>query len=113
MREIIPHHPEAVFAASDTMAVGALRALREAGLRVPEDVALAGFDGSRASETTSPPLTTVLQDVHRTGEQAVDVLNRVIDDPSAAPIVQVEPVELVVRASTGGGTTSIPRSDRG
>jgi LacI family transcriptional regulator len=111
--EILPHHPEAVFAASDTMAVGALRALREAGLRVPEDVALVGFDGSRASETTAPPLTTVLQDVQRTGEQAVDVLNRVIDDPSSAPIVEVEPVELVVRASSGANTAVVARGTNG
>jgi LacI family transcriptional regulator len=106
MQRIIPHRPEAVFAASDTMAIGALRALREHGLAVPSDVALAGFDGSSASETTDPPLTTVLQDVHGTGERAVGALNSLIDGRSSAPVIDIQDVHVIARASTGGNGDS-------
>jgi LacI family transcriptional regulator len=102
MQHLVALRPEAVFAASDTMAMGALRALREAGTRVPDDVALIGFDGSAASENANPPLTTIRQDVHGTGDRAVKVLNRLIHGESAAPIVDIQPVELIVRASTAG-----------
>lgn len=110
MRRLIPERPDAVFAASDTMALGAMRALREAGLRVPDDVALAGFDGSAAAETTNPPLTTVLQDVHETGRRAVSALNDLITDPNRSPIVDVLPVQLLERASSGGARAGSPAS---
>jgi LacI family transcriptional regulator len=102
MQRIIPHGPDAVFAASDTMAIGAMRALREHGLTVPDDVALAGFDGSSASEMTDPPLTTVHQHVYETGERVIEVLNGVIANRRSGPVVDVQDVDLVVRASSGG-----------
>jgi LacI family transcriptional regulator len=105
MKRIIPHRPDAVFAASDTMAIGALRALREDGIEVPADVALVGFDGSSASATANPPLTTVLQDVHATGMRAVEVLNSLIDGRASAPTVDIQEVRLIVRSSTGGDPT--------
>lgn len=98
---ILQHRPDAIFAASDTMALGALRALREHGLRVPNDVALAGFDGSSASAKTSPPLTTISQPVSETGARAVRILDQIIDGSSPLPIVDILPVELLARASTG------------
>lgn len=107
MQRILPGRPDAVFAASDTMAVGALRAAREQGLAVPGDVALAGFDGSPTSERTNPPLTTVLQRVEETGARAVETLDRLIDGDVAGPLVDVQPVDLVERASTGDAPGSV------
>ena len=91
---------DAVFAASDLIAIGALRALAEKGLRVPEDVAVVGFDNIPASAHTNPPLTTIMQDLHGAGEALLDTLVRQIggeDAPSTAL-----PGKLVRRASTGG-----------
>ena len=101
MQELIPRRPDAVFAASDTMAAGALRALHEAGLRVPDDVALMGFDGLTDSERAVPPLTTLRQPVTETGARAVEILNELISGESERPIVDILPVELVVRGSCG------------
>jgi LacI family transcriptional regulator len=102
MRRLIAEKPDAVFAASDTMAIGALRALREAHLRVPEDVALVGFDGLPASERSTPSLTTVRQPITQTGVRAVQVLGDLVNRVRIAPIVEILPVELVVRESCGG-----------
>ncbi|MFO7547998.1 MAG: LacI family DNA-binding transcriptional regulator [Acidimicrobiia bacterium] len=101
MHQLIPRRPDAVFVASDPMALGALRALREAGLRVPEDVALVSFDGSRASETSAPALTTVRQPVNETGARSVHMLNDLVRGTATPPIVEIMPVELVIRESCG------------
>ncbi len=112
MRRLIPHRPDAVFAASDTMAVGALWALQEAGLRVPHDVALMGFDGLPASEKSNPALTTVRQPVTDTGARAVQMLNDLVTGAATSPVVEVFPVELVVRESCGAMlASSRPRTD--
>lgn len=105
MVRLIPHRPEAVFVASDTMAVGALRALSEAGLRVPEDVALVGFDGLRSSEQTSPTLTTVRQPVEDTGAEAVKTLLELVEGPVEGVISKIMPVELVIRESCAASGT--------
>lgn len=96
--------PDAVFVASDTMALGALRALREAGLRVPADMALAGFDDMPFAARTDPPLTTVRQPVQRTGMVAAETLFELIENPDTPPRRIILPTELVVRASTGTGS---------
>jgi LacI family transcriptional regulator len=101
MKRLLPQHPDAVFAASDMMAVGALRALHEAGLRVPEDVALVGFDDMPIAAHTDPALTSVRQPIPRTGALAADTLIDLIEDPHAAPRRIVLPTELVLRASCG------------
>ncbi|MFK4102718.1 LacI family DNA-binding transcriptional regulator [Streptomyces sp. NPDC019531] len=88
---------DAVFVASDLMAAGALRTLRERGRRVPDDVAVIGFDDlAEISEATDPPLTTVHQDVERMGR----LMARLLFDrrPVLPPSVGV-PTRLVVRAS--------------
>ncbi|MGZ4412026.1 MAG: substrate-binding domain-containing protein [Gaiellaceae bacterium] len=95
--------PDAIFAQSDLMAVGALRAVIEAGLRVPEDVALVGFDDSKLVATTDPPLTSVRQDGVGLGIAAAEVLFQMIEEPDEAVSVAVVPVELVVRGSTVKG----------
>jgi LacI family transcriptional regulator len=101
MQQLIPRRPDAVFTASDIMAIGALRALRDAGLRVPEDVALVGFDDLPQSARADPPLTTVRQPTYRLGSTTVDSLLDLIDHPDSSVRRIVLPTELVVRASCG------------
>ncbi len=91
--------PDAVFAASDLIAIGARHALSEAGLAVPEDVAIVGFDDITAASLASPPLTTVAQDARRAGALLVDTLIAQIkgEEPQPATL----PARLVVRRSSG------------
>lgn len=100
MRNLIPKQPEAVFVASDNMAVGALRALREAGIKVPEDIAIMGFDGLPSSENATPALTTIKQPVTATGTRAVRILNDLVTGVATAPVAELMPVELVIRESS-------------
>lgn len=94
------HAFDAIFAASDLIAIGALHALKEAGLRVPEDVALVGFDGTPMARFSNPPLTTVVQDTQRAGELLVQTLLQLVRDlPVQGQVLQPT---LVVRASSGG-----------
>ncbi|ROP34547.1 LacI family transcriptional regulator [Pseudokineococcus lusitanus] len=92
----------AVVAANDHMAVGALRALAEAGLSVPGDVSLVGFDDVPEAEFLPVPLTTVRQTLSHVGELALRTLVELVEDgPGAHDRVHVVPVTLEVRASTG------------
>ncbi len=109
-QRLLPHQPDAIFAASDSMAVGALRALREAGRRVPDDVALVGFDDMPFTARTDPPLTTVRQPIQRTGQLAAETLMDMIDERSSRPRRIILPTELVIRASCGS-TLGVGRSD--
>lgn len=90
--------PDAVFVASDLMARGALTALRSAGLRVPEDVALVGFDDSSVAVSTDPQLTTMRQPMYAQGEAMAGMLLARLagENPAHTTIL---PTELVVRAS--------------
>jgi DNA-binding LacI/PurR family transcriptional regulator len=90
----------AVFVANDQMAVGVLRALREAGLRVPEDVSVVGFDDIPEASYYWPPLTTVRQDFREVGKHAFQMLLERIEGASDSGTRTVEP-ELIVRESTG------------
>ncbi|MFB7371252.1 LacI family DNA-binding transcriptional regulator [Streptomyces sp. NPDC056222] len=101
MSELLGRRPDldAVFAANDLMASGALRVLREHGRRVPEDVALVGFDDMRqVVEATDPPLTTVRQDIEGMGRLMVRLLMRTLDG-AGVPEPVITPIELVRRAS--------------
>lgn len=91
---------DAVFAASDVIAIGAMRALRQAGKKIPADIAVVGFDDIPAAAVTSPPLTTLMQDVRGGGERLVANLVDLIGGGNvpAEPI----PAQLIARASTGG-----------
>jgi LacI family transcriptional regulator len=93
--------PTAVFAAADMMAVGAIQAIQAAGLSVPGDVAIVGFDDIRLAELLSPPLTTIRQDMVGIGLAAGRALVEQIENPDSTPPVLTLPVELVVRASCG------------
>ena len=97
----LPEPPTAVFAASDMMAVGAIRAIEDAGLRCPDDIAVVGFDDIQLAELVSPALTTIRQDKRALGAAAARSLVQLIDDAETAPHVSVLPVELVVRESCG------------
>ncbi|HTU65451.1 MAG TPA: substrate-binding domain-containing protein [Steroidobacteraceae bacterium] len=88
---------DAVVAASDLIAIGALRALQEGGVDVPRQVAVAGFDDIPAASQTNPPLTTVMQDTRRAGEILVESLLRQI--AGEKPTNVVIPTRLVVRKS--------------
>jgi len=101
MQRLLPFNPDAVFTASDVMAIGALRAIRDAGRRVPEDIALIGFDDMPFAAHTQPPLTTVRQPVLRTGETAAEMLIELIEQPEAPPRRIVLPTELIIRVSCG------------
>jgi LacI family transcriptional regulator len=101
MHSLLPFAPDAVFVASDSMAVGALREIRAAGLRVPDDIALAGFDDMPFSARMEPPLTTVRQPVHRTGYVAAEALIDLVDKPGSPTRKILLPTELVIRGSTG------------
>jgi LacI family transcriptional regulator len=98
----LPEPPTAVFAASDMMAVGAIKAVVEAGLECPGDVAVVGFDDIQLAEYVRPPLTTIRQDKRGLGAAAARSLLQLMDDPQASPPAQVLPVELVRRGSCGG-----------
>lgn len=100
MQVLIDRGVDAVFAASDTMALGALRAAQERGVAIPGDVALMGFDGFTGTQTSSPPLTTVEQPVAHTAARAVEMLLGFVSGELSAPMSVVLPVELVERAST-------------
>ncbi|MFT3905852.1 MAG: LacI family DNA-binding transcriptional regulator [Steroidobacteraceae bacterium] len=90
---------DAILAASDLIAIGALRALQERGIEVPGKVAVVGFDDLPAASLTNPPLTTVVQDTRMAGELLVETLSRLIHDEPAEG--RMLPTRLVVRRSCG------------
>ena len=89
---------DAVFAASDLIAIGAMRALIEHGMRVPEDVAIVGFDDIPAASLTTPPLTTIMQDIRGAGEALVETLIAQIEGGDPPP--RKLSGKLIVRGSS-------------
>ncbi len=94
---------DAVFAGNDATAQGALEAIRGRGLRVPDDVALAGFDDLEFAARLDPPLTTVRQGVRQQGMEAARTLFQLLEEPGEGPRRVILPTELVIRQSTAGG----------
>ncbi len=101
MLQLLHAHPDAVFAASDTMAIGALRAVQEAGLRVPQDVALIGFDDLPIASQAEVKLTTIRQPIVQFGARAVDTLIDLIENGIKPPRRIIMDTELVIRDSCG------------
>lgn len=103
MRELLrdDEPPTAVFAASDALAIGAYRALAEAGLRVPDDISVVGFDNIEASAYTTPPLTTVHQPFSELGNAAFSLLLKMLDGGVRHPSNILLPAEIIFRESTG------------
>jgi LacI family transcriptional regulator len=93
--------PTAIFAANDSMAVGALAALAAAGVAVPEAMAVAGFDDIPIARYVNPPLTTVRVDIAELGRRAFALLVDAITDPSREPRRELVDTTLVIRASCG------------
>ena len=99
---VLGEHPDALYVATDPMAEGALRALREHGLRVPQDVAVVGFDGLPNGRPTDPILTTVVQPVVEVGRTAV----RMLGGEHEGPDVIILPTELRIGDSCGARDTT-------
>ena len=91
---------QALVAANDRMAFGALEVLQQRGIRVPEDVAVTGFDDLRESQATGVPLTTVRQSFYNTGKQAFETLLKCLDG-GTVPTATVMPTQLLIRWSCG------------
>ncbi|MFE9017243.1 LacI family DNA-binding transcriptional regulator [Streptomyces sp. NPDC007808] len=96
---LLANHPdvEAVFAANDNMAAGALRTLREAGRHVPADVAVVGFDDLTVARIADPPLTTVHQPIQALGREMARMLVALVNGQDPTPLIL--PARLVVRSS--------------
>jgi len=101
-----PEPPTALFCANDQMAIGAMRVIRDRGLRIPQDVAIVGYDDVAIASELITPLTSVHQPMREIGRAAADLL---LSDGSAIQHITFAP-ELVVRQSTQAPTSADPRS---
>jgi LacI family transcriptional regulator len=110
MQRLLPARPDAVFAASDNMAVGAYRAIRDSGLKIPQDIAIVGFDDIAVAAQLDPPLTTIHQPVRHMGTGAVEMLIQIIQHTETQPRQITLRSELIIRASCG--CNPISKSDR-
>ena len=99
MRKLLAVHPDGVFAASDMMAVGAIRAIREAGLSIPEDISVVGYDDLPVASQVIPQLTSIRQPTERMGSLAVETLIDMIQHPQAQTRHLLLGTELIVRSS--------------
>jgi LacI family transcriptional regulator len=97
------HEMDGIFAGNDVMAVGALKAVQQLGLRVPEDVAIIGYDGIPLTEMTTPELSTISQPIYEMGAIAARLLVKKIEGQPLEQIHHVLPVQLVQRQSTNKG----------
>jgi DNA-binding LacI/PurR family transcriptional regulator len=104
MERLLLNHPDldGVFAAADLMAEAAIRVLHRAKRRIPEDVAVIGFDDSPIAWATNPPLSSIRQPIEEMGREAVDLILQKIEDPSGLPRQAILSAELVTRESTIG-----------
>ena len=101
--ELLDRGVDAIFCGNDATAAGALEAIRARGARVPEDLALAGFDDLEFAAHLDPPLTTIRQGIRQLGAEAAHVLFQLLDDSEGGPRRVILPTELVIRRSTVGG----------
>lgn len=101
--ELLDRGVDAMFCANDATAAGALESIRARGLRVPDDVAVAGFDDLEFAANLDPPLTTVRQGIRAQGAEAAHALSLLLGDPEGGPRRVILPTELVIRRSTVGG----------
>ena len=93
--------PDAVFAASDLMAIGGMRAVREAGLKIPQDVAFVGFDDVSVARYANPQLTTIRQPIAQFGTNAVEILIDLIENGIKPARRIIMETELIIRDSCG------------
>ena len=110
----LPDRPTAVFAENDLMALGAMGAIHDAGLRIPDDISIMGFDDIAFSELATPGLTTISQPVRDVATTAMRLLFERLRDRTLEPVRVVLPVSLVVRGSCGPiGVGASPRATPG
>lgn len=95
-----PNPPTAVFLANDIMAIGAIQAIEERNLDVPQDISIVGFDDVPMAQFSSPPLTTIRQPAFEKGARAAQLLLQCLKDEECTPQSVVLDVELIVRKST-------------
>jgi LacI family transcriptional regulator len=105
MKQLLPFKPDGLFAASDTMALGALRALAEFELKVPDDIAIVGFDDSPVARRVYPGLTTVHQPTYEMGYATFDLLLSAIHNPTKHICQTLVSSDLIVRSSCGAVQT--------
>jgi LacI family transcriptional regulator len=101
MQQLLSARPDAVFAASDLMAIGAMRAVSEAGLKIPQDIAFVGFDDVAIATYANPKLTTIRQPIVQFGVNAVEILIDLIENGNEPPRRIIMDTELVIRDSCG------------
>jgi LacI family transcriptional regulator len=102
MQQLLVAKPDAVFVASDHMAVGAMRAVREAGMDIPDDIAFIGFDDLPIAKLPRPQLTTIRQPIMQFGIKAVEILIDLIENGVDPPRHIIMDTELVIRGTCGG-----------
>ncbi len=105
----LPKRPDAIFAINDEVAMGAMIRLKTEGVKIPDDIAIAGFDNDKISEFTDPALTTV--DIRRgeIGKKAIELLLKQIENsPESKPAVtEIIPIKLIIRESSQRKTSSV------
>ena len=101
VQDLLPHKPDAIFVATDTMAFGAVRAIKDAGLSIPRDIALIGFDDLPPARNSTPQLTTVRQPIRRFGLSAVEVMIDIIKNGNQPKRSALYDTELIIRDSCG------------
>jgi LacI family transcriptional regulator len=101
MKTLYPHRPEAVFVCSDSMAMGAMTILQEAGVQVPQDMAIVGYDDLPPAIQVKPALTTIHQPIAQSGQRAVALLMDLINGMQERPNHIILPNKLIIRSSCG------------
>lgn len=112
-RELLnhPHRPTAIFCANDEMAMGCMHALRKAGLRIPDDMSVIGFDDNRYARVLDPPLTTIRQPAEEIGRRVMRrLLIEIEEGRSKAAEAEIVPHELIIRRSATRPATELPDS---
>jgi len=104
MRKLLEYSllPTAVFVANDLDAIGAMKAVKEKGLKMPEDIAFIGFDDIQLASYVEPSLTTVRQLIFKMGTTAISLLVRLIEGKEKEPLQVELPTQLIIRESSGG-----------
>ena len=108
MKRLLPFRPDAIFAQSDVMAIGAMRAAQEAGLEIPKDVAFVGFDDLPIASTLPIKLTTVHQPITHFGIKAVDLLLDMIEKGTKPAKRMILGTELIIRDTCGANSNRRP-----